>query len=280
MRSEPATNTNLVVFNREGIRREMPSLIPLYARHGFRHLDLNFCEMLNRESTLNTPEAEKYIDLLEEEKNEYGLEFIQAHAPYPVPGLLDREECLPLVLRSMEFASRLGVPHIVIHPEGKNIKDNIEYFDRILSSSRCDIRIALENMETENEISRSDELLEIQSAFGSRMGICFDIGHAHVLGLDIAEEISAYGSLMIGTHIHDNDGTRDQHLLPFYGNIDWQSAMKAFAASYSGFINYEAMFFSRTRPMAEQDAIIDEAMNLHSRLVALAGQIETAPLLV
>ena len=31
------------------------------------------------------------------------------------------------------------------------------------------------------------------------------------------------GSLLKCTHIHDNNGKSDQHLMPFYGTIDWKA---------------------------------------------------------
>ena len=47
-----ASNTNLVSFTRGGGKRTMLSLIPEYAAHGLKALDLNFCEMMNPCSAL------------------------------------------------------------------------------------------------------------------------------------------------------------------------------------------------------------------------------------
>ena len=169
----------------------------------------------------------------------------------------------------MHYSEVLGVDHIVIHPEGKSIEGNVELFRELIDRYDGSITIALENMESKEEICHSSELLEIISHFPGRMGICFDIGHANVTHLDIPKEIEAYGEKLIGTHIADNDGKSDQHLLPWMGNIDWKKAMDAFRKYYNGYINYEAMFYSRSRSIRDDKEIIDLAIELHHRLISL-----------
>ena len=52
------------------------------------------------------------------------------------------------------------------------------------------------------------------------------------------------------THIHDNDGTKDAHTLPYYGNINWEKVMEAFAKiNYTGNLNYEAGLFVKNVPI-------------------------------
>ena len=52
------------------------------------------------------------------------------------------------------------------------------------------------------------------------MGVCFDSGHAHVNG-ELFEAFNLLKPLIITFHLHDNDGTRDMHLQPPYGTLDW-----------------------------------------------------------
>ena len=82
MHKEFSTNTNLIAFNREHISRDMDELVPIYAQYGIRNLDLNFCEMMRDDSRLNDKREKDYIKRLKEEREEYGLAYIQAHAPY------------------------------------------------------------------------------------------------------------------------------------------------------------------------------------------------------
>ena len=52
----------------------METLIPLYASSGYRVLDLNFCEMMNPSSILNTDKGWEYIEKLKEEKHKYEID--------------------------------------------------------------------------------------------------------------------------------------------------------------------------------------------------------------
>lgn len=58
------------------------------------------------------------------------------------------------------------------------------------------------------------------------VGICLDFGHAHIMGdaVDAIENVSGH---LWTTHIHDNNGRRDDHLVPFEGSIDWPRALMA-----------------------------------------------------
>ena len=168
-----ASNTNLVSFGRDGRKRTMLSLIPEYAEHGLKTLDLNFCEMMNPGSELNG-DGWEYIEKLEKLKKEHGLLYIQAHAPYHrnYAALTNEDKKLSdkEILRSMEYAERLGIPHIVIHPIKGSVEDNVSYFSSLLERSPTSIMIAIENMEDDG-ISQPDDLLEICERLGGRAGI-------------------------------------------------------------------------------------------------------------
>jgi sugar phosphate isomerase/epimerase len=56
------------------------------------------------------------------------------------------------------------------------------------------------------------------------LGICLDFGHAFLTG-DVTEAIETAAGYLVTTHLHDNLGVTDQHLVPLEGGIDWASAM-------------------------------------------------------
>lgn len=60
------------------------------------------------------------------------------------------------------------------------------------------------------------------------VGLCFDSGHAHVTG-DAALLLRAYRSYVVTVHLHDNDGSGDQHLIPGRGTIAWGPLVEALA---------------------------------------------------
>lgn len=56
------------------------------------------------------------------------------------------------------------------------------------------------------------------------VGVCLDYGHAYLMG-DLGEAIETLSGQVWTTHVHDNHGRQDDHLVPFAGTIDWAAAM-------------------------------------------------------
>lgn len=78
----------------------------------------------------------------------------------------------------------------------------------------------------------------------------FDAGHANVCGQDVAGMIEELEGYISCTHIHDNNGVRDLHTLPFFGNINWESVMEALAnINYCGNLSFEAGAFVYNVPL-------------------------------
>jgi len=57
-------------------------------------------------------------------------------------------------------------------------------------------------------------------------GICLDLGHAHLRG-DVVDTIETVSGHVVLTHLHDNAGRRDDHLVPGQGTIDWDATVMA-----------------------------------------------------
>jgi len=94
--------------------------------------------------------------------------------------------------------------------------------------------IAIENgfqaIDLPETISRYMELLA-----SDNLGCCLDVAHANVIAARSGRDITEYISLLLPhiavCHLHDNDGTADQHLLPGRGSLDWQKCMPMLAAA-------------------------------------------------
>jgi sugar phosphate isomerase/epimerase len=56
--------------------------------------------------------------------------------------------------------------------------------------------------------------------------LCFDTGHAHLDG-GVPEALEIVRDFVATTHIHDNRGERDDHLLPYEGTIDWSATLSS-----------------------------------------------------
>lgn len=101
------------------------------------------------------------------------------------------------------------------------------------------VRIALEVIP--NELSRAGSLVHFveEDLEGSNVGICLDFGHAHLEG-DVVDGVETVSEHLIATHVHDNRGRSDDHLLPFDGTIDWPAALTAVQkVGYDGTLMFE-----------------------------------------
>jgi sugar phosphate isomerase/epimerase len=78
-----------------------------------------------------------------------------------------------------------------------------------------------------NELSRAGSLVHfVEEVLERQAGICLDFGHAHMDG-DLVDAIETVSEHLLTTHVHDNRGRTDDHLVPFDGTIDWPSALTA-----------------------------------------------------
>lgn len=88
------------------------------------------------------------------------------------------------------------------------------------------VRLAVEVIP--NELSRAASLVHFVETDleGIDVGICLDFGHAHLDG-DLVDAIEAVSGHLLTTHLHDNHGKTDDHLVPFEGTTDWPTALTA-----------------------------------------------------
>jgi sugar phosphate isomerase/epimerase len=117
---------------------------------------------------------------------------------------------------------------------------SIEELQRI--AGPLGVRIAVEVIP--NELSRAGSLVhfvedETEDFEGRSIGICLDFGHAHLDG-DLIDAIETVSEHLVTTHVHDNRGRHDDHLVPFEGTIDWPAALTAVQkVGYDGPLMFE-----------------------------------------
>jgi sugar phosphate isomerase/epimerase len=90
--------------------------------------------------------------------------------------------------------------------------------------ARVNVQVALEVIP--NPLSSASALSQLieEELDGLDVGVCLDYGHANLMG-DLGEAIETLAGHLWTTHVHDNGGRRDEHLVPFAGSIDWEAAM-------------------------------------------------------
>lgn len=195
-----------------------------------------------------------------------GVYFNQAHAPFPSSynDPVKTRETFGHIVHGMRIASWLGVRDIIVHPcqhldyiedgNPERLFDiNVDFYNRL--KPYCEefgIRVAVENMWqypktiSHSTCSRPEEFVQYMDALDKQWFIaCLDIGHAMLVKEKPDEMIRALGGRYLkALHVHDVDGFRDSHTLPFYGIVDWEKVMKALAKiDYQGELTYEATRF-------------------------------------
>ncbi len=125
------------------------------------------------------------------------------------------------------------------------------------------VKVALEVMG--NALSTAPDLIEIieRSFDGADLGICMDVGHAHLLG-DTPEAIETASEYLVTTHIHDNRRQSDDHLVPFQGSIDWAATVMAFEK-----IGYDGVLMYEVRNAESPTAVLGKAVSARKRLEGL-----------
>lgn len=89
------------------------------------------------------------------------------------------------------------------------------------------ITLALEN--GQEDAADLEKMLRLVSSFAHKnLGICFDSGHAHCFsGIGVDGALALCANEIVTCHLHDNDGSDDQHNPPGEGSIDWKSMIAA-----------------------------------------------------
>ena len=173
-----------------------------------------------------------------------GLRFNDAHAPFSEGWHLNLPERLrrPTYDADMEriFAvcEEAGVLVVTWHvgtahegcTDGECRDACRKTLDRLVGLARqYHVRAAIEN--TLHETDGAAEILRYLALYSpEELGCCFDSGHANVTRIP-ETEIDALVSRLYTTHLHDNDGTGDQHRIPGEGTIDWPALMRKLATA-------------------------------------------------
>ena len=161
-----------------------------------------------------------------------------------------RSHVLDAYRRAIRVSQALGADILLTHdidiPDAKdplhtekrgallmNLKDIAVY------AGHRNIRIAVENLVYGYHRVPTRLVALVEELGQENIGICIDTGHRNPSG-NPAQAILTVGKHLFTTHIHDNDGKQDEHLLPTRGNIDWSGVMQALQEiNYPGVFVYE-----------------------------------------
>jgi len=186
----------------------------------------------------NGGHIEKLLDTL----SASGIRVHSIHAPFGTdfdvssPDDSIHEAGVDALIDSIELASVLDADKVIVHASDTLDGDRVRRTERARGvlremasvAAESGIILALENLPPNYLGHTPEELLALLDGTDrGAVGVCFDSGHANLSG-HFTEFASAMLPMSVTTHLHDNDGSADQHLFPGSGNIDWPH----FASTY------------------------------------------------
>jgi sugar phosphate isomerase/epimerase len=174
------------------------------------------------------------------------------------PDANQRRYALDEAAHALQIARRIPFQLLVLHiglpktPQsvaGENSRDAARRSVEELARLAEPLGVSLAVEVIPNELSRPGSLVHFVERLdeSARLGICLDVGHAHMNG-DVVDAIETVSEHLIATHLHDNRGRTDDHLLPFAGTIEWPSALTAFQkVGFDGLLLFEVAAGGPTR---------------------------------
>jgi sugar phosphate isomerase/epimerase len=195
---------------------------------GFRWI--HWAEHLTSNKIYTRDEAERIAQMADK----FNLCIDSIHGVY----LLDEgrpfteDRWLKLNINRIQFISWLGGNCIVVHVPLEDCELSFEtectqserLIRRILPAAQNhSVRLAIENLDTRSCRRIFDYLFKTFSQ--DDLGFCFDSGHAHMNGED--DILERYLDRLRITHLHDNHGKEDEHLLPGAGTIAWKAVISS-----------------------------------------------------
>lgn len=144
-----------------------------------------------------------------------------------------RVESMDEIKRALDVADYLPFRYLVTHMGLPEEGYDLNKFDAVMTSLEHlkvaakdrGVQILLENVP--NELGTPERLVEFLNYSRLNVKICFDTGHAH-MGAGLQPAFETLRPYIASTHVHDNRGAKDDHLMPFDGGIDWTQAVRDF----------------------------------------------------
>jgi sugar phosphate isomerase/epimerase len=150
------------------------------------------------------------------------------------PERLRRQEALDEIKRALDLVEHIPFRYCVQHVASSRDMPDDRKWDAAFSSlehlslfaRHRGVTLAIEN--TPGEMATPANLKHfLEQTRLTSVKVCFDAGHANLEGDAVADQLALVRDFVATTHLHDNRGERDEHLLPYEGAIDWSATLSA-----------------------------------------------------
>ena len=179
---------------------------------------------------------------------ELGLEIEFAHLGYQNINdiWLEGESGDALVekfIKNLDDCNKNGIDTVVLHlcskfvAPGPNEIGLARYQKIVDYAEKLGIKVAFENTKIFGYLEYVMDGIKNKNA-----GVCFDAGHCHCHFND-KFSWEKLKNRIFAVHLHENDGSGDQHLLPFDADVDWNSYLRGLnSANYIGPVTLESCY--------------------------------------
>ncbi len=184
-----------------------------------------------------------------------------------------RQAAIEETLATLDVAAAVRYSTLVVHggvpePYGGRADNHLASLVRSLEelapvAQRYDVRLAVEVIP--NTLSTPAALVDLieSDIDAADLGICMDVGHARLMG-DVVDAIETCSGHLIATHLHDNRGRSDDHLVPGKGVIDWDATLLSLQK-----IGYDGAWIFELAAAAERKPVLELAVKARERFEAL-----------
>jgi sugar phosphate isomerase/epimerase len=184
-----------------------------------------------------------------------------------------RKAAIEETLATLDVAAAVRYSTLVVHggvpePYGGPADNHLGSLVRSLEelspvAQRYGVRLAVEVIP--NALSTAAALVELieSDIDAADLGICMDVGHARLMG-DVVDAIETCSGHLITTHLHDNRGRNDDHLVPGKGVIDWDATLLALQK-----IGYDGAWMFELAAAADRKPVLEQAVKARERFEAL-----------
>jgi sugar phosphate isomerase/epimerase len=180
-----------------------------------------------------------------------------------------RKAAVEETLATLDIAAAVRYSTLVVHggvpePHGGPADNHLASLVRSLEelspvAQRYGVRLAVEVIP--NALSTPAALVDLieSDIDAADLGICMDVGHARLMG-DVVDAIETCSGHLFTTHLHDNRGRNDDHLVPGKGVIDWDATLLALQK-----IGYDGAWMFELAAAAERKPVLELAVKARER---------------